>query len=27
MPHSESLAIMNTLDQVRRQTGVRYPDE
>lgn len=27
MPHSESLAIMSTLDRARRQTGVRYPDE
>ncbi len=27
MPHAESLAIMATLDRVREQIGVRYPDE
>ena len=27
MPHEESLSIMQTLDQVRQQLGLRYPME
>jgi hypothetical protein len=27
MPHAESLSIMETMDELRRQWGVRYPFE
>ena len=27
MPLNESLAIMDTLDEIRRQIGLQYPNE
>jgi hypothetical protein len=27
MPHAETLRVMEAMDQVRRQVGVRYPGE
>jgi hypothetical protein len=27
MPHAETLRLMEAMDEVRRQVGVRYPGE
>ena len=27
MPHNESVSVMNSMDEIRRQIGLRYPNE